>query len=295
MEISINKAVILLMASFIFIKDYLLRIIHCNYNNMTTKLTRVIVTSLFATVFTVGVGFINIHSALADSTALGVTQITAIANSSGTVGYATADNTYADGWRWDFYVTVPNNQTLLKMKFADWISGQNIIPAGGNIQIYSAQSTNAMDEAHAIPITASSTWGDIMNLNPNVDEDVSMGGRQIDIIVEAKIPTGSAGGSYSTSYGINTTATSSISFDGLTQTYNSYPLPVTVTTDPAGLATLVTYEGSTTPATTTPPTHAGIYTVVATITDSGYASSTSIATLTINPASVSVVERTILY
>jgi hypothetical protein len=288
MEISINKAVILLMASFIFIKDYLLRIIHCNYNNMTTKLTRVIVTSLFATVFTVGVGFINTHSALADSTALGVTQITAIANSSGTVGYATADNKYADGWRWDFYVTVPNNQTLLKMKFADWVSGSNIIPAGGNIQIYSVQSTNAMDEAHAIPITASSTWSDIMNLNPNIDEDVSMGGRQIDIIVEAKIPTGSAGGSYSTSYGINTTATSSISFDGLTQIYNGTPEAVSITTTPANLPTTVTYSGTNYTSTTTAPTHVGTYIVNAVITDPGF-TGTSTATLTINPESIAVV------
>lgn len=255
---------------------------------MTTKLTRVIVTSLFATVFTVGVGFINTHSALADSTALGVTQITAIANSSGTVGYATADNTYADGWRWDFYVIVPNNQTLLKMKFADWVSGSNIIPAGGNIQIYSVQSTNAMDEAHAIPITASSTWSDIMNLNPNIDEDVSMGGRQIDIIVEAKIPTGSAGGSYSTSYGINTTATSSISFDGLTQTYNGTPEAVSITTTPANLPTTITYSGTNYTSTTTAPTHVGTYTVNAVITDPGY-TGTSTATLTINPESIAVV------
>ena len=42
--------------------------------------------------------------------ALGVTMITA------TQTFATADNTYADGWKWVFDVTVPNNQTLLKMK-----------------------------------------------------------------------------------------------------------------------------------------------------------------------------------
>ena len=116
---------------------------------------------------------------------------------------------YADGWRWVFNVTVPNGQTLLKMKFADWTNGSTIIPAGGNIQIYSEQSTNATSEANAIPITASSTWSGLMNIDPNTDLDVNQGGRQIEIVVEAKIPTGSAGGSYSTSYGINTTATSS--------------------------------------------------------------------------------------
>jgi hypothetical protein len=242
------------------------------------------VSVFIAAVFMIGGGF-YVHSAQASTgdAALGVTQITAIANSSGTVGYATADNKYADGWRWDFYVTVPNGQTLLKMKFADWISGSNIIPAGGNIQIYSAESTNAIDEAHAIPITASSTWSDILNLNPNVDEDVTMGGRQIDIIVEAKIPTGFAGGSYSTSYGINTLATSTVTLSNLLQTYDSTGKSVTVTTDPVGLSTSVTYDGS-----LTPPTHAGTYTVVATVTDPNYIGSTT-DTLVIKPAPITAI------
>ena len=75
------------------------------------------------------------------------------------------------------------------MKFADWISGSNIIPAGGNMRFYSAQSTNAMNEANAIPITASTTWSDIMDLNPSVDLNSTYEGRQIEIYVEAKIPT----------------------------------------------------------------------------------------------------------
>jgi hypothetical protein len=216
---------------------------------------------------------------------LGVTQITA------TKTYATADNTYADGWQWVFDVTVPNSQSLLKMKFADWVNGSNIIPAGGNMQFYSAQSTNAYDEAHAIPITASSTWSDIMNINPNTDLSVQNGGRQIQIVVETKVSVGTPGGSFSTSYGINTTATSSISFDGLIQTYNSNPLSVTVITDPSGLANTVTYtgtDGTVYPSTTTAPNHVGTYTVYSEVTDPGY-TGTSTATLKINPASISVV------
>ena len=116
-----------------------------------------------------------------------------------------------------------------------------------------------------------------MYINPNTDLNVNQAGRQIQIVVEARIPTGSTGGSYSTSYGINTTATSTISLSDLTQTYDSTAKSVTVTTDPSGLATQVTYNGS-----ATAPTAAGTYTVDAVITDPNY-TGTSTATLTINP------------
>lgn len=207
---------------------------------------------------------------------------------------AAADNTFEHGWKWVFYVTVPDsaphNETLLKMKFADWMNGSNVITSGGNMRYYSAQSTNAIDEAHAIYITASTTWSDIMNLNPNVDLNSENGGRQIELYVEAKIPTGSAGGSYSTSYDINTTATSSISFEGLKQTYGGTPRSVIVTTDPVGLAKTVTYTGIdiTYPSSTTAPTHAGSYAVLVTVTDPGY-TAISTATLVIDPAPISVV------
>jgi hypothetical protein len=91
---------------------------------MNTRLTRVIITSLFATVFTVGAGFISTNSALADSAVLGVTQISAVQT------FATADNTFANGWKWVFDVTVPTNETVLNMKFADWASTLGNIPAG---------------------------------------------------------------------------------------------------------------------------------------------------------------------
>ncbi len=229
------------------------------------------VTALLAT------GGFAVHAAYADSATLGVTQITAVKT------YATADDTYANGWEWIFDVTVPSNQTLLQMKFADWTNGTSVIPAANNIQFYSQQSTNASDEAHAIPITAADTYSGIMYINPNTDLNVNQAGRQIQIVVEARIPTGSTGGSYSTSYGINTTATSTISLSDLTQTYDSTAKSVTVTTDPSGLATQVTYNGS-----ATAPTAAGTYTVDAVITDPNY-TGTSTATLTINPAQVAVV------
>ncbi|MEK7501372.1 MAG: hypothetical protein AAB629_00430 [Patescibacteria group bacterium] len=128
---------------------------------------------------------------------LGVTGISAVQT------FASADNTFENGWKWVFDVTVPTNKTALKMKFADWTKGSDVIPAEGNIRIYSAQSSNAYDSLHAITINTAGTYSDEMDLNPNIDLDaISKSGRQIQIIVEARVPESSAGGSYSTSYGI---------------------------------------------------------------------------------------------
>lgn len=61
-----------------------------------------------------------------------------------------------------------------------------------------------------------------------------------------------------------------IALDGLRQRYDGTPRAVTVTTVPSGLATTVTYNGS-----TTVPTAPGSYAVVATIHDPNYAGSAS--------------------
>lgn len=69
---------------------------------------------------------------------------------------------------------------------------------------------------------------------------------------------------------------------GLSQTYDGTPKTATVTTDPAGLATQISYDGS-----YTAPTAAGSYTVVATVTESGY-SGVATGTLTIAKAAAGV-------
>jgi hypothetical protein len=63
----------------------------------------------------------------------------------------------------------------------------------------------------------------------------------------------------------------------MTQDYDGNPKPVTATTSPPGLTTSITYNDS-----TTAPTSAGTYPVVATITDPNYVGSNS-GTLTISP------------
>ena len=73
-------------------------------------------------------------------------------------------------------------------------------------------------------------------------------------------------------------AAATASLGGLAQTFNNTPRSATATTTPAGLAVDYTYDGS-----STAPTNAGSYTVVATINDSNY-SGTASGTLVIAKA-----------
>ncbi len=77
-------------------------------------------------------------------------------------------------------------------------------------------------------------------------------------------------------------AQASVTLSNLSQTYNGSAKSATVTTDPAGLATLVSYNGS-----YAAPSNAGSYAVVATVTASGYVGSAT-GTLTIAKAAAGV-------
>lgn len=156
-------------------------------------------------VATVVVSISVAHTANAAEASLGVTQITAVKTS------ATADDTYTNGWSWVFDVTVPLNETLLQMKFADWVNGSNIISAAGNMRFYSAQATDAFDAPDALTIDQSNAYGTAtMHLDSTKDLDLTKAGRQIKIVMDTKVPNGSGGGSYSSSYGINTSHDPSI-------------------------------------------------------------------------------------
>lgn len=78
------------------------------------------------------------------------------------------------------------------------------------------------------------------------------------------------------------TSEAGVSLSNLSQTYDGTPKTATVTTDPVGLATLTSYNGS-----YTAPTAAGSYTVVAMVTESGYSGSAT-GTLTIAKATAGV-------
>jgi hypothetical protein len=77
--------------------------------------------------------------------------------------------------------------------------------------------------------------------------------------------------------------TASVTLDNSRQTYDGEPKAVTVTTNPPGLAVSVIYDGS-----TTPPTEAGSYAVLAAISEANYTGSAE-AVLEIAKATASVV------
>ena len=77
-----------------------------------------------------------------------------------------------------------------------------------------------------------------------------------------------------------TQATPTLTLGNLAQTYSGAPESATVTTSPAGLSGVsVTYNGS-----TTPPTNAGSYAVVASLSNANYTASNATGTLVISPA-----------
>ena len=77
-------------------------------------------------------------------------------------------------------------------------------------------------------------------------------------------------------------ASATLTLTNLTQAFDGTPRPVTVTTTPAGVTGVaVTYNGS-----STPPTNAGSYAIVASLTNNNYQASNATGTLVIVSASV---------
>jgi len=131
----------------------------------------------------------------AESVTLAVTGVSA------TQSLATADNTFENGWHWVFSATVPTVETELEMQFSDWTGNAGIISVANNTRFYSVQSDHTNAGNAVTIITANTYAGPIILIG---DLDPATPGRQIEITVETKVPVGSAGGSYSASYGINT-------------------------------------------------------------------------------------------
>ncbi len=125
--------------------------------------------------------------------ALAVTSVTATQTS------ASADGTFGNGWKYTFHITDPNNEPDLSLKFADWFNAvaSSTIPAGGNIQISSAQASSTSP----VVITAANVYS-TPALTLVTDLDPATPGRQVDVVVEVKIPAGSINGAYTTSYGV---------------------------------------------------------------------------------------------
>ena len=135
-----------------------------------------------------------VEAAFDDTASLAVTGIDAVKT------YAIADDTYDNGWSWTFNVTVPTNETQFQVKFADFVSGGNTITAANNIRFYSAQASGNATSATAVEIIAANTYSSAITLDSDLAPATA--GRQIEVTVEIKVPTGSVGGSYSAQYGV---------------------------------------------------------------------------------------------
>ena len=113
-----------------------------------------------------------------------------------------ANDTYEDGWRYLFHITTPNDEENLSMRFSDWVaanSSTTMIAVANNMRVSSAQASSTA----AITLTAANAYSTppmimVADLNP------SMPGRQVDVLVELKIPSGTQNESYTTTYGVRT-------------------------------------------------------------------------------------------
>lgn len=157
---------------------------------------------------------IDVHDASGNTATFGPVAFTT--NASGTGGgtgvvlalngvdavnsIALPDNTYQDGFKWVLHLTVPDAQTSFALKFNDFSSASTTtnIPVAGNLRYYSAQSSNASTTASAIT-ESNNDYGGTLSLTG--DTSTSTPGRQIDVIVELKVPPGTQAGVYSALFG----------------------------------------------------------------------------------------------
>src|SRR3989344_5486122 len=133
-------------------------------------------------------------SSTASSTPLAVTSVDTVQST------ATADDTFLHGFEWVMHLTVPDTEDAFRMKFSDFtMSGSSsTIPVASNIRIFSPQSSNAVDESSAITATGNN-YGGWLNLTG--DTAGGTAGRQIDVTIQVRVPSGTAAGSYSTTFG----------------------------------------------------------------------------------------------
>ncbi len=113
---------------------------------------------------------------------------------------ATADGTFANGWKYIFNVTVPTFEPNIAMLFSDWFNTANStsFSVANNIRISSAQADNG---GATILVTAPNTYT-TPDLHITGDLSTTTPGMQIEILVEAAVPAGTPSGSYSTNYSI---------------------------------------------------------------------------------------------
>lgn len=121
-------------------------------------------------------------------------------------GAAIADSSYTNGWQWIFDVTVPSNEPLLKLKFANWSNGSGFISAGNNMRYYSPSSVNASSTNSSISIGSGDTYAQPLLFATSSDLDLLTDGIQVKVYVETKIPIGISGNNFTSTYGVKSLA-----------------------------------------------------------------------------------------
>ncbi len=109
---------------------------------------------------------------------------------------ATPDGTFADGWQWTMHFTVPTAENAFHIAFSDW-TGAGTLAAADNMRVFSPQSSNAMSESTAISATDNG-FGDWLYLD--ADAATSTPGRQVNLVVQVRVPPGTVPGQYSTTF-----------------------------------------------------------------------------------------------
>lgn len=120
---------------------------------------------------------------------------------------ATADGTFEHGWQWILHLVVPSVESNFAMKFGNFFNTANAsttFAAANNIRIWSPQSSNASTTASAMTATGN---GYSNNMMLSGDTSLTTPGRQIDVYIQAAVPSGTPTGNYSTTFGALSTTT----------------------------------------------------------------------------------------
>jgi len=110
---------------------------------------------------------------------------------------AKANDKYADGWEWEFNISVWNPaETSLKMKFDQW-NGAGTVNAGGNMQFSVNEKITWIDilQNNSYGTTGADLTG--IDISPEA-------GRQVKVVVRMKVPVSTKAGAYNSNYGILT-------------------------------------------------------------------------------------------
>lgn len=118
--------------------------------------------------------------------------------------YATADDTYGNGWEWYIDLTVPTDEPTVKLKFSNFVgTAPGGIAAANNIRYFSEESTDVNAEGSAVTVTAEGNYpATVMTFDATSDLNAALDGWQVRVRVQVKIPAATAGGSYSAQFGV---------------------------------------------------------------------------------------------